>query len=482
LGSVINEGDQFGMKLVVKDGDENSPPLIIEHFSRGISIEHLSKRPVVIKHSHIGSYLGSPQAGKLFMEDVVFKNTLTLNPQQKVWARQFNSEIPSTRILNNGADLWLLGIKTELTGTVIKTTNCGKTELLGGLIYPVKGFSSKEAAFIAEDANQSLIFGASAYNTSYMYPVMVREKQNGITKELKYGGEIRYIMPLFVGYNPACPGTAATEAATVKTPVSYRINAGGPPVINSIGTFEADAHYSTGIAKTSSKPIAGTTEDAIYQSERYASANNANLSYAFPVSSGQYKVVLHFAELYHTLIGKRIFDVAIEDTKVLDNYDMVKAVGALTADVKVFTANVTDGTLNIDFIGLTSEGAIERPKVSAIEIIDMAPASLPSETAASRLEVKAAKAEAPDIQNDFDLFPNPAVDNLNVRNNGLTDLTADVEIKNLAGQTVFKAGRVVFTAGGIQNFSKLESLSSGVYILYITGDNLMFTKKFILKK
>jgi hypothetical protein len=476
FGSVINEGNQFGMKLVVKEGDENSPPLIIEHFGRGVTIEHLCKRPVVIKHSHIRDYIGSPQAGKLFMEDVVLKSTLTLHPQQKVWARQFNSEIPSTRILNNGGNLWLLGIKTELAGTVIKTTNCGNTELLGGLIYPVKPFSSPEVAFVAENANQSLIFGASAYNTSYMYPIMVREKQNGITKDLKFGGQIRYIMPLYVGYDPACAGTAAPAAATLPTNTAYRINAGGPQVTNSIGTFVADAYFSGSSTLKLSNAIAGTTNDAMYQSVRHATVGNSTFSYAIPVSNGQYKVVLHFAELGYTSIDKRVFDVAIENTKVLDNYDIVKSVGANTADIKTFTSNVTDGTLKIDFIGLYSEGAKGLPKVSAIEVVKT--------TTASRVEVNAAieKAEVLAIQDKFELFPNPAVDNLNIRNNALTDLTANVEIKNLAGQTVYKASNVVFMAGGIQNFSKLENLSSGVYILYLTGDNLLFTKKFILKK
>jgi hypothetical protein len=468
------------MKLVVKEGDENSPPLIIEHFGRGIIIEHLCKRPVVIKHSHIRNYISSAQSGKLFMEDVVLKSTLTLYPQQQVWARQFDTEIPSTRILNNGGNLWLLGIKTELTGTVIKTTNCGNTELLGGLIYPVKPFTSAEVAFVAENANQSLIFGASAYNSSYMYPIMVREKQNGITKNLNFEGQIRYIMPLYLGYDPACAG-AATETS-LPANEAFRFNAAGPQVTNSIGTFAKDAYFATSLARTIVKPIAGTTNDAIYQSERYAIAPNRNLNYAIPVSNGQYKVVLHFAELYHTSVGKRVFDVVIENKKVLDNYDIVKSVGANTADVKTFTANVTDGAVNLSFMGLTSIGAIGVPKVSAIEIIKMTTTSLASQAAASRMEVEAAKTQALASQNQFDLFPNPAVDNLNIRNNAFTDLTADVEIKNLAGQTVYRAGKVVFPAGGIQNISQLENLSSGVYILYISGDNLMFTKKFILKK
>ncbi|MGV3502897.1 MAG: malectin domain-containing carbohydrate-binding protein [Adhaeribacter sp.] len=479
FGSVINEGDQFGLKLVINEGDENSPPLIIEHFSRGLSIEHRSKRPVVIKHAWINSYASSPQAGKLYLEDVLFKSTLTLQPQQQVWARQFDTEHPTTRILNNGGRLWVLGIKTEGTGTVIKTTNCGQTELLGGLIYPVKPFTAPEAAFIAENANQTLIFGASVYNAGHMYPVMVRETQNGVTREIKFAGQTRYLMPLHLGYHPACPGTASAALKPVQV---YRLNAGGPQLSTSLGTFAADAYFSRSMSKTLYKPIAATTDDALYQSERYPTANNTNLSYALPVGSGQYQVVLHFAEVYYTAAGKRIFDVAIEKTKVLDNYDMVKAVGAFTADVRTFTAHVTDGTLNIDFIGLTSEGAVERPKVSAIEVFKIPGAPVPAAAAAGRLEMRPAPEQEALVPGSFELFPNPAVDVLYIRHKGSADLRAEVEIKNLAGQTVVPAGQVSFRAGETRGLPGVDKLAAGVYILYIRADQHLFAKKFMVKK
>ncbi|WP_314511804.1 glycosyl hydrolase family 28-related protein [Xanthocytophaga agilis] len=212
FGAVVNGGDQFAMKLVVKDGNENSPPLIIEHFGFGISIEHLCKRPIVIKHCKIRSYTSSAQAGKLYLQDMESVNLITLYPQQKVWARQFNSEILPGQIWNKGATLWILGMKTEQRGYVIKTTDCGKTELLGGLIYPAKSMTTSDPpAFICENAQHSLVFGASSYTTGMMHPVLIREVQNGITKELKYNGAIRFMMPLHVGINGACSGGSSAR-------------------------------------------------------------------------------------------------------------------------------------------------------------------------------------------------------------------------------------------------------------------------------
>jgi hypothetical protein len=163
------------------------------------------------------------------------------------------------------------------------------------------------------------------------------------------------------------------------TPNTYRINAGGPQVTNSIGTFAADQFYAPtpGITYSVTSPIAGTTDDAIYQTERYSTTDNGSFSYAFPVTNGTYKVVLHFAELYWTTVGKRLFDVSIENNKVLDNYDIFKKVGALTATTETFNVNVTDGVLNILFDAAVAQGGADRPKVSAIEVLPVAVNKLP---------------------------------------------------------------------------------------------------------
>ena len=150
----------------------------------------------------------------------------------------------------------------------------------------------------------------------------------------------------------------------------YRINAGGAQVATSMGTFSADAYFSPSPGYTYYKPsgIAGTSDDTLYKTERSATANNGTFSYAFPVSNGQYSVVLHFAEIYWNAIDQRRFDVSIEGIKVLDNYDIFKKVGAFTATKETFNVNVSDGMLDIYFSALSADGGINRPKISAIEI------------------------------------------------------------------------------------------------------------------
>lgn len=153
--------------------------------------------------------------------------------------------------------------------------------------------------------------------------------------------------------------------------VVYRINAGGGATTNSIGTFAADKYFSPapGYTYTTTKAIANTSNDALYQTERSATTNNGTFSYTFPVSSGRYKVVMHFAELYWTSAGRRLFDVSVEGNKVLDNYDIAQKVGVATATTETFTVSVSDGNLSVYFSALTSDGGRDRPEVGALEII-----------------------------------------------------------------------------------------------------------------
>ena len=180
-----------------------------------------------------------------------------------------------------------------------------------------------------------------------------------------------YVFSLVVTDNEGLPSAASQTTLTVNpaTPAAgtplYRIHAGGEQVTTSLGAFAADQYAVGGSVFATDQPIAGTEDDALYQTERYGNA----FSYAFPVSRGQqYQVVLHFAEIYATQPGQRVFDVAAEGTKVLDNYDIYGKVGAFVATTERFTVTVTDDELNLAFSALASEGGVDNAKVAAIEI------------------------------------------------------------------------------------------------------------------
>jgi hypothetical protein len=98
-----------------------------------------------------------------------------------------------------------------------------------------------------------------------------------------------------------------------------------------------------------------------------------SFGYAIPVENGSYSVRLRFAEICWAGgapgVNKRVFDVLIEDTLVLDECDLDAAVGPLTVDIRSFSTTVTDGVLNISFPTAT----IDNPTIEAIEVIWLPP-------------------------------------------------------------------------------------------------------------
>ncbi|TGD82216.1 malectin domain-containing carbohydrate-binding protein [Hymenobacter wooponensis] len=226
-----------------------------------------------------------------------------------------------------------------------------------------------------------------------------------------------YVFSLVVTDNQQTPSTADQVTVSVISgtggTVVYRLNAGGGALSTALGSFAADQGYSaaTSYVYTTTSPIAGTTDDALYQSERSSSTNLGSFTYALPLPNGTYQVVLHFADIYWSSPGQRVFDVSLEGQKVLDNYDIIRKVGPFTATTETFTTTVSDGVLHLLLSALASEGGVDRPKLSALEVYATAPNSnqalkVSSATAEQHLAAKVDKNEALQVE----LYPNPTQD------------------------------------------------------------------------
>jgi hypothetical protein len=149
----------------------------------------------------------------------------------------------------------------------------------------------------------------------------------------------------------------------VSTPV-YRLNSGGA----ASSPFTADQYYTGGAAASTTSAITTTgltnpAPQAVYQTERYGT-----FSYTLPglVAAAQYTVRLHFAEIYFTASGQRTFNVVINGTTVLTNYDIFAATGArYKAVIREFTATAdAQGRIVINF-----NTVVNNAKSSGIEII-----------------------------------------------------------------------------------------------------------------
>ena len=108
--------------------------------------------------------------------------------------------------------------------------------------------------------------------------------------------------------------------------------------------------------------ILGTSDDAIYQAERWWYGNG---KYQFDVPNGSYQVTLRFAEIYYGYSGARKFDVRVQGTTILSNFEVLTAAGGKYRPFdKTVTATVSDGRLVIDLIS-----RIGSPKINAIEVL-----------------------------------------------------------------------------------------------------------------
>lgn len=163
--------------------------------------------------------------------------------------------------------------------------------------------------------------------------------------------------------NPDSETTTLTNGFTFFNPSSgetvARINSGGGSYTGADGTWSADTGFTGGGTWSTSQAIAGTSDQTLYKSER-----NGNFSYNFEVDSGDYTVILKFAEIYWTGPGQRIFDVTINGQLVLDDFDILTQAAPRTALDLTFPVSASSGEINISFATVK-----DMAKVSAIEII-----------------------------------------------------------------------------------------------------------------
>jgi len=134
------------------------------------------------------------------------------------------------------------------------------------------------------------------------------------------------------------------------------------------GAFVADTDFSGGTASTATgtidtSAVTNPAPQAVYLSERYGAC-----TYTIPglTPYATYTVDLHFAEYYWTAAGQRKFNVLINGTQVLTNFDIIASAGASKkAIVKSFTAIASStGQVVVQF----TTGTADLPKISGMVV------------------------------------------------------------------------------------------------------------------
>jgi|GEM_PF-1390892 len=235
--------------------------------------------------------------------------------------------------------------------------------------------------------------------------------------------------------------------ASLSPTVVYRINCGG----SALSPFTQDNYYSGGTARTVSNSIdtsktSNSAPQQVYKSERYG-----NITYTLPdlTPAAEYIVRLHFAELYWTSNGKRRFDVKINGTTVLPDYDIYAESGAqYRAITREFSATATgSGQIVINFNTIVDNATIE-----GIEIIEAVPN------------------DPPIIVTPAAATPNPvsgtttALSVLGADDNGEADLVYSWAVKGTApAPVVFSINKTNSSKNTTATFSK-----AGTYTLEVT--------------
>lgn len=173
----------------------------------------------------------------------------------------------------------------------------------------------------------------------------------------------------------------SNEASATPEPVAgsggVDIDCGGPAA----APYVADVDFTGGgtqvVGNTidTSQLTGNIPPQAVLQSNRYG-----NVTYAIPglTPSGTYTVTLYFAEEYWSTAGSRIFDVSIDGSQVLTNFDIVGAAGGnytavqqsftTTADptgtITIVLTSVKDNAL-VNAIAITGSGGASGPTVPA---------------------------------------------------------------------------------------------------------------------
>ncbi len=170
-------------------------------------------------------------------------------------------------------------------------------------------------------------------------------------------------------------GESTNSAEAVATLGSYYFSVSSGNT-TPVGTFVADTNFTGGIQAAPTAATIVTTgltnpaPQAVYQHERY---NNFVYTVSGLTTGTSYTVRLHFAEIYWNGPGKREFNVFINGSQVLTNFDIFAAAGGENIAVaKQYSVTpMANGKISITY----SNGAVDDAKSSGIEIILPAPAA-----------------------------------------------------------------------------------------------------------
>ncbi len=211
-GQKLREGSTLGAFVIDEDGDQ---PLFMANaftwekfYGMFHFVRHSAKRDLVLRDVHLQTacvYRNTVGGSRVFLENVacttgdfsewyfyrredrvpIYSENIPFEFHgQRVFARNINPERADLEILNDGGDLVILGVYCEGPGTVVKTVNGGRTEVMT-FVAAAGADNPDKPIFVNENSDVSAVSGW-IFGAPRVYPTVVREFQNGVTRDLTF--------------------------------------------------------------------------------------------------------------------------------------------------------------------------------------------------------------------------------------------------------------------------------------------------------
>lgn len=281
-------------------------------------------------------------------DDFTYWNTSRWDKATHTWVGNGCDFIPENAVIRDG----------YLILCLTNATNIGYTDVKGPVLLSAKVHNGKILAHFTEELDEVSAQTKSNYIIYGVTIDSVKLLSDKKTVELTVSGwdfispKTLVVMNVKDRWIPA--NTMSPKAVNIINQTQFnfplKINCGGPAALGYLPeqgwTLTADYGSIDGGNSTFSFSINNTDEDEIYQSEKWGMT-----TYRVRLPNGVYNVKLMFAENYHNQAGQRIFDVWLENERVLQNFDIYSLVGKNTAYVKeINNVSVNDGYLDIYFV------------------------------------------------------------------------------------------------------------------------------------
>ncbi len=278
---------------------------------------------------------------------------------------------------------------------------------------------------------------------------------------------------------PSSPSPSTTILPSA-TPISsfepIRLTEGNNYTDSSNNLWIHDTKADGGEIYTVNNTIANTSTPSLYQSERYGK----DINYGFNVPNGKYQVKVKFSEIYFTQAGERVFNLTLNGSKVLDNFDILSETQPFTAIDKTYNVTVTDQKINLDFSTVK-----DNAKLASLEIIPLsqpttAPSITPAPTHTPSPTASPVITPTPAPQSTFaPIRLNTGGNTTDNKNNlwlsdattatGGTVYTTSSSVANTQNQSLFKSERYG------KNFSYIKTVPNGTYTINFNFSEIYFT-------